>query len=62
MASLTRCPVTGKLQYRHPDQAIRSALRSSRRRGVALRVYRCPDCNHHHLTKSRKFDIRKEAS
>jgi uncharacterized protein YlaI len=57
MASLDRCPATSKVMYRSQEQAIRRALISSRKRGVALRIYLCPACGHRHLTKRRSFAI-----
>lgn len=59
MASLPRCVATGKVTYPSPDAAIRRALISSRKRGVALRYYFCPDCRAgFHLTKKRSFGRR----
>lgn len=41
----------GKVRYTSERTAIRRAIASSRRAGLALRVYRCPDCEGWHLTK-----------
>ena len=41
----------GKNRYPSERVAIRSALRSSRRGGTPLRVYRCDRCHGWHLTK-----------
>lgn len=65
MASLPRCPKTSKIMYPNRDAAIKRALISSRKRGVALRIYSCPICRSLHLTSQReyapsKLDIRNE--
>lgn len=45
----------GKNRHIHESHAIRSAIASSRRGGLALRVYRCPGCKGWHLTKRRDW-------
>lgn len=52
---MQKCPVSDK--DRHPSQvsAIRAALSYSRKRGTALRIYRCSDCDGgYHLTSQPK--------
>lgn len=60
MAKLSTCPVQHKLMYPTQTAAIRGALRSSRRRGNALRTYYHPVCHSWHLTKKPRVDIRNE--
>lgn len=52
---MRKCPKC--LKDAHPTQtsAIRSAIRSSKRRGTPLRVYRAP-CGHFALTKKPKIE------
>lgn len=45
----------GKVRYTSERTAIRKAIASSRHAGLALRVYRCPDCKGWHLTKKPKW-------
>lgn len=49
------CGASGKRRYPDELTAIAAALRCSKRRGVALRVYRCPDCEAFHLTRRRRW-------
>lgn len=51
MAKLDRCPVKGKVMFESFDQIVHRILINSRKRGVALRPYRCPHCRHWHETK-----------
>lgn len=44
-------PVCGKVRHTNQSAAIASAIRSSKRGGTPLRVYRCPGCKGFHLTK-----------
>lgn len=52
MSKRARCAASGG-KYAYPTfaAAAHAALVSSRRRGVALRPYTCPDCGTWHLTK-----------
>ena len=50
MSRLTRCGVQKKFCYPSKVAAINSAIRSSRKRGTALRVYWHADCKSYHLT------------
>lgn len=43
-----------KVRHETQRQAIASAIRSSRRAGQGLRVYRCPRCWGWHLTSKQK--------
>lgn len=45
----------GKNRYSDEGYAIRNAIASSRRGGLPLRTYRCPDCKGWHLTKRREW-------
>lgn len=45
----------GKTRYTHEKAAIRAAMGASRRSGLGLRVYRCPDCRGWHLTKKKSW-------
>lgn len=52
MAKRARCAAHGgKYAYPSFEAAAHAALVSSRRRGVALRPYPCPDCGRWHITK-----------
>ena len=54
------CPVQRKTKYATKRLAIRVAIKSSQRRGVALRVYYHAACGSYHLTSSPKIDIHTE--
>lgn len=43
-----------KNTYTTYKAALRVLLRSSRRRGTALRIYLCKECNGYHLTSERR--------
>lgn len=60
MANLPTCDGSGKIKYPTQLAAIRSALRSSRRRGTPLRPYWHKVCQSYHLTSQPKnqLDIR----
>lgn len=51
MKQIKRYQPCGKARYATERQAIRVAMSSSRRSGLPLRVYRCPECKGWHLTK-----------
>lgn len=51
MSKHPRCKVTGKLRFETFALAVHAALVSNRKRGTPLRVYECPSCGGHHLTK-----------
>lgn len=51
MSKHPRCAATGKLRFETFEKAVHAALTSSKKRAVALRVYECPACGDHHLTK-----------
>jgi len=48
--ALKRHRPCGKNRYATHREGIRAAMISSRRSGLALRVYRCPKCHGWHLT------------
>lgn len=49
------CPVTHKTCH-NTKQAAHKHIRSAKKRGAPkeLYVYKCPDCKHWHLTKSKR--------
>ena len=51
------CETQKKTRYATKRLAIRVAIKSSQRRGVALRVYYHAACGSYHLTSSPKIDI-----
>ena len=51
------CAVQRKTKYATKRLAIRVAIKSSQRRGVALRVYWHDACSSYHLTSSPRIDI-----
>ena len=53
---MTKCPVSGKDQHTQ-SSAIKAALSYSRKRGTALRFYRCPSCRCFHLTSKPKWQV-----
>lgn len=54
---LPLCPQQKKISYPTKRMAIGAAIKSSRKRGVALRVYWHAECRSYHLTKSSRVDI-----
>lgn len=48
---MQRCKTHGKFMYPSQTRAIKVALASSRKRGVALRTYFHKDCRSWHLTR-----------
>jgi DNA-directed RNA polymerase subunit RPC12/RpoP len=51
MAVNMKCSHSGKDVFFTEDAARRAIASYFRKRGCILRVYVCPDCGHHHLTK-----------
>ena len=51
-----------KQRYESQKQAIRAVLSYSRKRGVALRVYRCPLCKAWHLTRRKSWASKRPAA
>lgn len=52
MARYKRCEPSGKMRFPNLEEAVHSALATSRIRATPLRPYRCPDCGDWHLTKT----------
>ena len=57
LVSRVVCPTQRKVKYATKRLAIRVAIKSSQRRGVALRVYYHAACGSYHLTSTPKIDI-----
>lgn len=51
-----KCPTSGKEQHSQ-GSAIKAALSYSRKRGTALRYYRCPSCKSFHLTSKPRWEL-----
>jgi hypothetical protein len=54
MESDAKCPVTGKRKYETEGEALATAAHqiSSNDAPKGLKAYRCPYCDHWHLTKN----------
>lgn len=48
----------GKRGYPDYDTALHAAIVASRKTHQALRIYLCPGCGRHHLTKRRTWEDR----